>query len=226
MSEESRSLLEWLGKRREDFVMKGIRMHSLAVVDVINELDRAIRAVSKGDNETAIGALSRLMLSEKEADNLEEKISEELSKGDLRPREREDLLHLIRRMDYVADWAKDAGQHIILIIETGLEVPNDIWVALQRISLELDTAAKLLRKSIENLGIDEAEAVKNERGVESQEHIIDELYFETKRRILFSGMDIRGLLLMKDILHAMEMSSDSCKDSADMIHIILVSRVA
>jgi predicted phosphate transport protein (TIGR00153 family) len=225
LSDEGRSLFEWFGKRREDSVMKGLRFHSLSVMDAVTELDRAIIAVSRGDSDTAIGALARLMLSEKEADNLEERISEELSKGDLNPREREDLLHLVRRMDYVADWAKDAGQHIRLIIDTGIEIPADIWGATRTISKELEKATRMLRKSIENLGVDRDEAVRNERGVEAQEHIIDELYFETKRHILFSNMDIRGMLLMKDILHAMEMSSDSCKDSADMIHIILVSRV-
>ena len=50
-------------------------------------------------------------------------ISEELSKGDLEAKEREDLMHLTQNMDNVADWAKEAGMNLQLIIEAKVSVP-------------------------------------------------------------------------------------------------------
>ena len=33
-------------------------------------------------------------------------------------------MHLVRRLDYVADWAKEASLNLELILEADVEVPN------------------------------------------------------------------------------------------------------
>ncbi len=221
---ESGSLLEWFSKRRESVVMRYIRDHAQKVADTTTELDRVLNALCKGDRERALDAIKREMLSEKEADNLEAKITEELSKGDMDSKEREDLMHLIRRLDYVADWAKEAGMNLQLVIEANVNVPLTLWNKYQAMTAELDKAAKELKLCIDSLGVDEEAAMRYERGVEVQEHIRDEMYFSTKKEIFFADIDPKAIYLMRDILHGIENSADKCKDAADIIHLLIIAQ--
>lgn len=219
------SLLDWFGKRRESLVTKGIKEHAEKVGDTTTELNRAMAALCTGDTGKALDAIKRLIFSEKEADNLEVYITEELSKGDLAPKEREDLMHLVRRMDNVADWAKEAGMNLQLILEVNVTVPTALWKKYWEMSQELEKATRALRQSIDALGVDNEQVMRQQRSVEVSEHIMDELYFSTKKDILVSDLDPRVIFIMRDILHGMENSADSCKNSADVLHILVVAQM-
>jgi predicted phosphate transport protein (TIGR00153 family) len=220
---ERKSLLEWFGKRRESVVMSGIRDHVRAVGDAASELNKAVTALCGADSSKAMDALNRMLLAEKEADNIEDRMSMELSKGDMEPKEREDLMRLVRRMDFIADWSKESGMNLQLILEGKVKVPCSLWSHYHEMTIELERAAKELRASIENLGINEDMAEKHSREVERLEHVLDELYFVTKKEILFSDIDPRAVFLLRDMLHGIENAADSCKDVADIIHILITS---
>lgn len=220
---ERRSLLEWFGKRRESMVIRGLRDHVLAVGDSTAELNKAVTALCNMDSEKAMEALNRMLLSEKEADNIEERISVELSKGDMEPKERESLMRLVRRMDFIADWSKESGMNLQLILEAKVKVPVSLWSRYHEMTIELERTTKELRASIEQLGVNEELADKHSREVERLEHVLDDLYFVTKKEILFSDIDPRAVFLLRDMLHGIENAADSCKDVADIIHILLTS---
>ncbi len=220
---ERRSLLEWFGKRRESLVIKGLRDHVIAVGDATAELNKAETALCNSDKEKAMDALTRMLLSEKEADNIEERISVELSKGDMEPKERELLMRLVRRMDFIADWSKESGMNLQLILEAKVKVPVNLWTHYHEMTIELERTTKELRASNEQLGVNEELADKHSREVERLEHVLDELYFVTKKEILFSDIDPRAVFLLRDMLHGIENAADSCKDVADIIHILLTS---
>jgi predicted phosphate transport protein (TIGR00153 family) len=215
--------LEWFGKRRESLVIKGLRDHVIAVGDATAELNKAVTALCNSDKEKAMDALTRMLLSEKEADNIEERISVELSKGDMEPKERELLMRLVRRMDFIADWSKESGMNLQLILEAKGKVPVNLWTHYHEMTIELERTTKELRASIEQLGVNEELADKHSREVERLEHVLDELYFVTKKEILFSDIDPRAVFLLRDMLHGIENAADSCKDVADIIHILLTS---
>ncbi|OPY34132.1 MAG: hypothetical protein A4E32_00401 [Methanomassiliicoccales archaeon PtaU1.Bin124] len=222
---EKVSLMEWFGKRRESVVTKGIREHAEKVGDAVAELNRGMSAMVRGDRDTALDALKRLVLSEKEADRIQEVIFEELSKGDMEAKEREDLMHLVRRLDYVADWAKEAGIELQLILETKVNVPITLWKRYADMTAELEKAAKSLRMSIDALGVDADAVIKYERSVEVSEHVLDDMYYSTKKEILLATeLDPRAIYLMRDLLHDVENSADKCKDSADILHILVVTQ--
>jgi len=221
---KGKPLLEWFGRRREDFVLKGMREHGLIIIDSVNELERAVTAMSKGDDDTAMGAINRLVLSEKEADRIEDRLAFKLSKGDLDPREREDLMHLVRKMDRIADWAMEGAIHVQLVIEAGIEIPVHIWDALRAVCNELTLASKMLLRAVERLGADEDDTLKCIQSIKSQERVIDELNVSTLAKILMADMDFRGTMMAKGLLEAVEKSADRCKDCADTIHILITSR--
>ncbi|MDD1755621.1 MAG: DUF47 family protein [Methanomassiliicoccales archaeon] len=221
---EKETLLDWFGKRRESVVMSLLRDHAQKVADTITELNRAVLALCKTDQNSALDALRRSSLSEKEADNLEDRITEELSKGDLASKEREDMMHLIRRMDFAADWAKEAGMNIQLVIEANVDVPVTLWNKYCIMTQELEKEAKLLKSCIDSLGVDDEAVMKYEKAVKVQEHILDDLHYSTKKEIFFSSIDPKAIYLMRDILHCLENSSDKCNDAAEIIHLLLVSQ--
>ncbi len=221
---KGKSLLEWFGKRREDFVLKGMREHGLIIIDAVNELERSIIAMSKGDDDTAMGAINRLVLSEKEADRIEDRLAFKLSKGELDPREREDLMHLVRKMDRIADWAMEGAIHVQLIIEASIEIPNHIWEALRSISNELSLASKMLLRAVERLGADEEDTLKCIQNIKSQERVIDELNVSILKKILMADMNHRGTIMSKGLLDSIEKSADRCKDCADTIQILITAR--
>lgn len=223
MSENKGNLLEWFGKRRESVVTKGMRDHAQKVGDTLSELNRAMNAMTLNERDRAMDAIRRLLLSEKEADNIEDMMTGELSKGDLEARQREDLMHLVRRLDYVADWAKEAGMNLQLILEANVEVPISLWKKYLAMTQELERAGKELKMSIDALGVNAEEVLKHERNVDVLEHILDEMYFTTKKEIFFAQMDVRAIYIMRDLLHSIENSADKCKDAADILHILVVS---
>jgi uncharacterized protein len=217
--------LDWFGKRRESLVNKAIREHAEKVGDTASELNRAVLSMVKGDEASALDAIKRLILSEKEADTMEDMISEELSKGDMEAKEREDLMHLIRRMDYVADWAKESGMNLQLIIEAKIKIPVELWKRYAEMTAELENATKSLRLSIDALGVDMDAVISYERSVKASEHKLDEMYFSTKKEIFtMSDLDPRAIYLARDLLHGIENSADKCEDSADILHILVTSQ--
>jgi len=217
--------MDWFSRRRESLVMKQLRRHALKVYDTVSDLDEAMKSMCMEKGTEAKEAIRRILISEKEADNLERTISEELSKGDLDSRQREDMLHLIRRMDYTADWAKEAAMNLNLIVEARVDIPVSLWRHYCNMTAGLKRAVYHLHQAVENLGKDREEVLLNWEKVEELEHELDEQYFRTKKEILLADMDPRAIFLMRDLLHGIENSADSCKDAADTIHIFITAEL-
>lgn len=222
MSEKG--LLEWFGRRKEDAVRVGSRSHALVVLDVVSELDMAIGFMAKGNKEAAMKCVDRLILSEREADHIEDKLCAEISSGDLSIDEREDLIHFVRKLDQIANWSKEASLHIQLIKETNASVPEDIWKDIGRMSAETIPAVKYLIKAIESLRENTADAVRCIDSVNDQERIVDGLYFSNIKQIHLSDMDPKAIMLLRELILSLEMAADTCKTCGDTISILLSAR--
>ena len=221
---EIKSMLDWFAKRKGDFVQSGNRSHSLVILDVVNENNNAITAMSVGDKQTVLKCLDRMILSEREADRIEDKLSLSISDGSLSMQEREDLLHFIKKSDKIADWATESGIYIQMVIDTETEVPQYLWESAKQMSNELILAVRMLIKAIENLGTNKSEAQRCVESIKDQERIIDQMHYTISKKILMSNMDYKGLMLMRGVVQALEESSDSCKDCAETIMILISAR--
>ena len=222
MSEEKYSM--WFAKRRESTVMDGAKEHILKIVDTCEELDNTIQAIVSGDNEKAKQAIARLYLDEKAADNIEMQLNEDLAIGNLPSKEREDFMHLTKRMDHIADWSKSAARNIEVIIDAEIEVPDKIWKYMKVLSSRVLDAAKEVKMCMEFIGDDDQQFMVHQRNVQRIEHEIDDLYFKVKKDLMLSmSLDPRVMFVMRDIIHAMENAADNCKDSVDLMHIILTA---
>ena len=217
-------MLEWFYSRRESVVSKDMRGHAQDVGDTIIEYNRAMGMLCRGEKEQALDALKRSFLAEKAADAREISLTEGLSRGDLEEKNREDLLHLVRRMDYAADWCKEAGMNLQLVLELNIPIPLDIWKKFNTMTLELEKMAKALKVCVDNLGLNNDLVLRTHKEIEESEHAMDDMYFLMKKEFFLTNLDARAIYLMRDLLHGVENSADNFKDSADIIHILIVAQ--
>lgn len=204
--------------------MMGSRSHGLVVQDAVTELDLALIAMGRGDQVNAMKCIERLMLLEREADKIEDKLCADVSGGELSVQEREDLIHLIRKMDQIANWSKEGAIHVQLLMETKALVPDYIWAEVEKMAAELIPAVKHLVKTVENIGSSSTETTGSIEAVYDQEKIIDELYFSCIKHVHLSPMDPRAVMLVRELIFSLEMAADTCKTCADTISIMLVAR--
>lgn len=220
---DMKNMMDWFEKRKGDSVQVGMRRHARIVLDVVSEVGKSINSMMEKDTASALKSIDRMILSEREADRTEDRLSEEITGGEIGVLERDDLLRLVRKIDKVADWAMEAGIHIQLTVETGVTVPTPIWEAMRMMSTELTLAAKMLVQALDNIS-NPAELKRSTEAVKDQERIVDQINFANVKKVLMSDMDYRAVMLMKGLVEAMELSADACKSCVDTLSVLMTAR--
>jgi len=213
----------WFEKRRKSKVLRIAYRQMTVALDTVNDLEKAIKASGKGDKETARKTIERLFKVEEEIDNLRRIVFEELTKGNLSPKEREDIMHLVKRLDMMADYIKDSARNVLVLLEA--EVPEELWEAFHVMSCGIVETAGVLRESLRNLGSDNTKARAMSERVEEEENLVDKEFLNIKSLLLKYGDKINPavLLILKDLLDSMEEAADSCADTGDYIRVLTVS---
>jgi predicted phosphate transport protein (TIGR00153 family) len=195
-------------------------------IDTVTELEKAIVAASKKDTGEATKAIERLFVVETEIDELRRSVFEELTRGSLPPKDREDIMHLVKRLDTMADHVKDAGRSLKLLLD--VPIPKEICSELLEIVKDLVLESATLRKSIEKLGVDVVEVRALAKKVDDIETRVDERYLRVKAMLLKYGreMDAAALLILMDLLQSLEEVADCSDDTADYVRILTVTREA
>lgn len=222
---DSKDLLDWFGNKKSGSVENGARDHTLAVMDAVIELKMAISTMGEENGAEAMKCVDRLVMSERDADRIEDRLSTEVIRSGLSAQDRENLLQFVRTLDHVANWSKESSINLQVAKETKAYIPEDIWLFLFRIASEMENELKMLIGVMDAFhSHDNEEAVRGIESVKDQERVIDEMNFEGIKRIHLSDMDVRGIILSRDMLHGIEEASDTVKACADMISIFIVAR--
>lgn len=214
----------WFVQRRKSKVLELADRQLTLAVDTVVELESAITEVLKKDMEGAKRDIEKLFRTEEEIDNLRRTIFEESTRGSLPLNDREDLMHLVKRLDVMADHVKDSGRHVLLLMQ--VNIPIELWNAFAEMSKDLVECAKALRASIEKLGSDPAEARILSQKVDEVEKRVDEKNLQIKGLLLKSDKNVApsALFILKDLLDSMEEVADSCDDTADYVRILTITR--
>ena len=195
-------------------------------IDTVIELEKSINAALNGNKLEAIASFNKLSSAEHEIDELRRIVFEELTRGSLQSKDREDIMHLVKRLDQMADHVKDASRAVILLLET--EVPKKMWEQFAETAKDLVVCAKTLLKAIEKLGTDPMKAMELSKQIDEIEGQVDEKYLKSKALLLkiSKETDATTILLLKDLIEEMEHVADACDDTADYVRILTVSREA
>ncbi|RLG94423.1 hypothetical protein DRO37_05615 [Candidatus Bathyarchaeota archaeon] len=213
----------WFEKRRMNKVLDIAYRQMIVALDTINDLEKAIEAVAERKCETAKTIIARLFKTEEEVDDLRRVVFEELTKGRLPPRDREDIMKLVTNLDKVADHVKDSARNILVLVNKDL--PKEIWDAYHDMAHGIVSTAAVLRESLKSLGEDNARAREMSERVEDEENRVDKKYLEIKSLLLDYGdkLNPATLILLKDLLDSMEEATDRCADTGDYIRVLTVS---
>ncbi|MEM2888550.1 MAG: DUF47 family protein [Candidatus Bathyarchaeia archaeon] len=212
----------WFEKRRKSKVLDIAYRQMTVALDTVNDLERAIRAASAGDDEAAKTTIERLFKVEEEIDDLRRTVFEELTKGNLGIQEREDIMHLVKRLDMMADHIKDSARNVLVLLKA--DVPKEVWKAFYEMSTGIVKTAAVLKESLKNLSVNPVQARAISEKVEDEENDVDKKQLEIKALLLKYGSQINPwtLLLLKDLLDSMEEAADSCADTGDYIRVLTV----
>ena len=213
----------WFLKRRQSKILDIAYRQMTVALDTVNDLERAIKGAYAKNLKASEKAIERLFGIEEEVDVLRRAVFEELTRGNLPAVEREDIMHLVKRLDMMADHVKDSARNVKVLLHS--EVPEEIWKAFCEMAVGLSKTAAVLRDSLKKLGDDPSKARAISEKVEDEENKVDQKFLEIKSLLLKNGetMGAAVLILLKDLLDSMEEAADSCADTGDYIRILTVS---
>jgi len=216
-------LLKWFEKRRETKAITTMQRHLATTMSAVEDLERAVKALVSNNEREMKAAIDRVISAEKEADRLRRVVMVELSGGELPPTDREDLMHLIKRIDMVADWSRESTR-ILNAIPTQ-NVPETLKKATVQMVEGVRECATALRKSINSMTEKPEEALKAADEVERLEEKVDDI-FENSRRLLAreESLKVGVAILMNELFETIELAADACEDACDQVRIIVVRR--
>jgi uncharacterized protein len=187
-------------------------------LDTANLLHDAMEQISKANVAEARKPIDKLFKVEEEIDILRTEVFKELSKGAAMFADyREDILHLVKRLDTFADHVKDAARCIVMLGD--YSIPKELWDKVLFMTATIVECAKALRSSIENISPNPAEAVKGANKVEDIEAGIDREYLETKSLFIKYAEHVNSgaMIIFDDLIEFLEEAADMCADTADYI---------
>lgn len=214
----------WFEKRRKTKALDLAHEQITKALDTVTLLDQAVQSILHGNKKEAIQRIENLFKEEEEVDVLRTEVFKELSKGAaLLADYREDLLHLVKRLDTLADHVKDAARCLEMLSD--VKLPKEFWENTAQMTSRLVDCAQALRVCIEKLNTAPAAAIEGAQKVEDIEHDVDQEYLKTKALFIKYGdqMNAGALVILDDLIEFIEQAADMCADTADYI-VILASR--
>jgi len=189
-------------------------------IATVTELKDIMVAFSEGKISEAEKHIERLFENEVEIDDIRRTILNELTKQKLPSKYRQNVIHIIKCLDVLADHVKDSARNVKVLL--GTKIPKEILDVNVRIVDALVQAAVFLSTAIEMIGVNPPQSLEFSKKVDAQEHIVDEEYLKVK--VLFlkysDEVDMATLLVLKDLLECLEKIADTCADTADYIRVL------
>jgi predicted phosphate transport protein (TIGR00153 family) len=215
---------DWFEQRRKTRGLELAHDQITKAFGTVTWLQKATKSFSEGNMREAKKYIDNLYKAEEEVDTLRTDVFMELSKGAALVADyREDLLHLVKRLDTLADHTKDAARCLEMLLEA--DIPKELCDKTVIMTSKLVDTAQTLREAIEKISSNPNEAIKEAKKVEELEHAIDEEYLRTKSLFVKYGATLNcgAMVIFDDLIEFIEQAADMCADTADYI-VVLSSR--
>jgi predicted phosphate transport protein (TIGR00153 family) len=214
----------WFEKRRKTKGLELAHEQIAKAFDTVTWLHKATKSFSEGNFTDSKKHIENLYKAEEEVDKLRTDVFMELSKGiALVADYREDLLHLVKRLDTLADHTKDAARCLEMLAEA--KIPKELCEKTVLMTSKLVDTAQTLRNSIEKISSAPVEAIEQAKKVGEIEHVLDEEYLRAKSLFVKYGAELNcgAMVIFDDLIEFIEHAADMCADTADYI-LVLSSR--
>ena len=216
---------EWFEKRRKTKGLDIAYEQISKAVETVALLHQATKKYSEGNITEANQNIEKLFKTEEEVDKLRTFVFKELSKGvALIADYREDLLHLVKRLDTIADLVKDSARCLKILMEES-QLPKEFFDNTVIMTSALVQCAQSLKASIEMISTNPDEAIKRATKVDEIEHEVDKNYLVTKSTFVKYGKQTNcgSMIIFNDLIEFIEQAADLCADTAEYV-VVLSSR--
>ena len=221
------SLIEFLKRETALNVLEKTIKHAQIVQQCVRELEVGLKILLKEENrEKSRENFQKVDLLEDEADKLRREILKDVSKGELNPSIRQNLSHLIKRLDDVANCSTGVARRITTI-------PIRFWEQSSEDSLEL--ILKIIETTVEAVNnldklvidlVGERKSVKEyAQKINQLEHDVDLLNIKLRENLQKTEYDVNffTIFTVGNIFDILEAISDSIEGVADYIIVLLTS---
>src|SRR4030043_2394119 len=179
----------WFEKRRKTKGLELAQEQITKAFDTVTWLNKAMKSYAERDFKSAKNYIENLYKDEEEVDKLRANVFMELSKGAALVADyREDLLHLVKRLDTLADHTKDAARCLEMLGE--VEIPLELSQKTVYMTSKLVESAQTLRSAIEKISSNPNEAIKEAKKEGDLQHAIDIEYLKSKSLFVKYGEKI------------------------------------
>ncbi|XES76722.1 MAG: DUF47 domain-containing protein [Candidatus Bathyarchaeia archaeon] len=212
---------DWFEKRRRTKGLELAHEQITKAFDTVTLLHKAMKSFSQGNLTDAQKDIFELYEAEEEVDKLRTDVFTELSKGAALVADyREDLLHLVKRLDTLADHTKDAARCLQMLGDA--KIPPELCQKTVFMTGKLVDAAQALRGGIEKISSNGSEAIAAAKKVQKFEHDLDEEYLKTKALFVKYGAEVNSgaMIIFDDLIEFIEHAADMCADTADYIFVL------
>lgn len=219
-----RKSYDWFEQRRKTRGLELAHEQITKAFDTVTWLHKAMKSFSEKSFKESKKYIENLYLAEEEVDKLRTDTFLELSKGAALVADyREDLLHLVKRLDTLADHTKDAARCLEMLADAN--IPPELCEKTVYMTGKLVEAAQTLRSSIEKISSNPNEAIREAKQVGEIEHDLDAAYLKTKSLFVKYGASVNcgAMVIFDDLIEFIEHAADMCADTADYI-LVLSSR--
>jgi predicted phosphate transport protein (TIGR00153 family) len=219
-----RKSYDWFEQRRKTRGLELAHEQITKAFDTVNLLHKATKSFAENNFAESQKFIENLYKAEEEVDKLRTDVFMELSKGAALVADyREDLLHLVKRLDTLADHTKDAARCLEML--SGTEIPAELCQKTVYMTGKLVETAQTLRGSIEKITSNPDEAIREAKKVGEIEHDLDVEYLKAKTLFLKYGVNMNtgAMVIFDDLIEFIEHAADMCADTADYI-LVLSSR--
>ena len=215
-------LERWFGDRRNLTVINMVQEHLNITKNAVEELYNMVCDACEGEADKN-DLYNRVADLEKRADQIRRDMVDELTKRDIFPIEREDLMELVRAVDWIADWARESGRILLLLpIET---FPDGMKTCISNMCKTNVSCVTVLSNSIKTLSTDASQAIELSNEVEMLEEEIDEQYSACRKHLAYLNYPeyrVGILILLNEFLDSVEMIADWCENTADIVRAVAV----
>jgi predicted phosphate transport protein (TIGR00153 family) len=216
-------LIKWFEKRRETKALATVQRHLTITTGIVEDLEKALKAAVAGDEKEKQECIRRVAASEREADNLRRRVIIEVSKGELAPADRSDLMDLVKRVDMVADWSRESTR--ILNALPMKHVPTSLKDEFLVIVTSVKACTVSLDKCVNKMMTKPGEALQAADAVEREEEKVDDIHEKARKLIGKEDLPRAGVaVLISQLFEAIEMIADSCEDACDQVRVIMVRK--
>jgi predicted phosphate transport protein (TIGR00153 family) len=210
----------WFGDRRNITVINMVQEHLTITKNAVEELYNMVCEACEGEADKR-ELYNKIADLEKRADQIRRDMVDELAKREIFPTEREDLMELVRAVDWIADWARESGR--ILLLLPFKTFPEEMKISTSNMCKTNVSCVTALTDSIEVLSSDVAKAIELSNYVEILEEEIDEQYGICRKHLAdldYPEYEVGTLILLNEFLDSVEKIADWCENTTDIVRAV------